>query len=221
MSQSSNPAWRVTSPEEFATLLARGYEVRGVEFKGPGPRADANLLAKVTRAVLGMSNLRDGGRVVIGIAETNAVLTARGLTAADLVSWQYDLVATAIAEYADPYVRFDLEQVVYKAATCIVLHVYEFDELPILCRRDLTVKVNGKDKTVLRKSAMYVRSRHKPETAEVRTQEEMREVLNLAIDKGVRRFVERAHSVGLTGQLFVPPPASDALLFDQQGSDLL
>lgn len=158
MSEPPNREWRATSPAEFATVLARGYEVRNVEFKGPGPRTDVNLMAKVIRAVLGMSNLRDGGRVVIGVEERKGTLTPSGLTPSDIATWQYDLVSAAVAEYADPYARFDLEQVPYQGGTSIFLHVYEFDQISILCRRDLTVKMNGKDKMVLRKSALYVRS---------------------------------------------------------------
>lgn len=49
----------------------------------------------------------------------------------------------------------------------------------------------------------------------------MREVIELATDKGVRAFVERAHAAGLTSQVFVPPAVLDASLFDEQGRDLL
>jgi predicted HTH transcriptional regulator len=212
---------RATSPQEFAALLARGYEVRGVEFKGPGPRTEPNLRAKVIRAALGMANLRDGGRITIGVDETDdGALAAVGLGEADLATWHYDEVASAFAEYADPYLQFDIERVEYNGAWYVILHVYEFDELPIICGRDLSVKINGKDRLILRRGALYVRSRHKPETAEVRSQEEMREILELATDKGVRRFVERAHAAGLTAQLFTPATITDAALFAQQGLDL-
>jgi hypothetical protein len=48
----------------------------------------------------------------------------------------------------------------------------------------------------------------------------MREILEIAIDKGIRRFIERAHNVGLSGQIFAPVPPSDADLFAKQGQDL-
>jgi hypothetical protein len=54
--------------EDFAKLLARGYESRGVEFKGPGIRTEKLFLARVVRAILGMANSRDGGtsRLILG-----------------------------------------------------------------------------------------------------------------------------------------------------------
>ncbi len=56
--------------QEFDTLLHRGYETNGVEFKGPGKRTDRAFLAQVVRAILGMANRRDGGLVIIGVEPT-------------------------------------------------------------------------------------------------------------------------------------------------------
>src|SRR5947208_13272834 len=95
--------------QEFAELLALGYERRGVEFKGPGPRSSKQLFAKVVRATLGMANRRDGGLVVVGIDDSGGVLDPIGLTAAVLETWKYDDVANSLAEYADPSMGFDME----------------------------------------------------------------------------------------------------------------
>lgn len=53
--------------QEFASYLALNHELQGVEFKGPGPRSDKQLFAKVVRAVLGIANRRDGGLLIIGV----------------------------------------------------------------------------------------------------------------------------------------------------------
>jgi hypothetical protein len=57
----------VLSASEIEAVLGGGYELRGFEVKGPGPREEAHLFAKVARAALSMGNLRDGGHVIIGI----------------------------------------------------------------------------------------------------------------------------------------------------------
>ena len=49
------------------TLLKRGYETRSFEFKGRGFRTQAGFLNKVIRAILGMANQRDGGKVILGV----------------------------------------------------------------------------------------------------------------------------------------------------------
>ena len=100
--------------EDFAQRLALGHEIRGTEFKGPGPRSDGRLVAQVVRAVLGMANRRDGGSVIIGVEDNGAVLTPVGLSQSALATWTYDAMADQIARYADPSVTFALEPKAYK-----------------------------------------------------------------------------------------------------------
>jgi hypothetical protein len=55
---------------------------------------------------------------------------------------------------------------------------------------------------------LYVRGRGKPETIEVPTQTEMRELLELAVDKGVQAFLARAGRVGLLQPAHAEPAAA-------------
>jgi len=187
--------------EEFAQILARGYEVQGVEFKGPGPRTNKRLFAKVARAVLGMANRRYGGLVIIGVADKAG--DPDGLRPEDLRTWKYDDIAVALSDYADPNVNFDLETVSYQGRSYVVLRIREFSDLPILCCKEFAPDDGP---LVCRRGACYVRSSRKPETSEVPSQEDMRELLDLAIDKGVRRFISRSNYVGLGGFLSAPTP---------------
>ena len=148
--------------EEFAQLLALSREISGVEFKGPGSRADRQLFARVVRAVLGMANRRDGGIVVIGVEDTGASLNPVGLIDNDLDNWRYDDVADGIASYADPSVSFELEVKEHDSKKYVVLIVAEFEDIPVLCKRDYP--------NVLRDGACYVRTRRKPETSEIPAQ---------------------------------------------------
>jgi hypothetical protein len=170
----------------------RGYELRHLELKGPGPRSDTHLFAKVARAALGMGNLRDGGQVVIGIADTDPAAMLPGLQQEDLTSWlSYDDVARKLAEYANPPLRFDvLEMSLSSSASVAVLNVYEFGDMPHLCAR-------GYD-PVLRKGALYVRPRKVPETSEVASLVEMREVLELATEQALRAYVSTGERAGVT-----------------------
>ena len=202
---------------EFEDILALGHERRGTEFKGPGPRTDKYLFAKVARAVLGMVNRRDGGLVIIGVHDKNSVLKPVGLSTANLTTWNHDEVSTALAAYADPSVSFDLQILNYIDNTYVILKVHEFEDIPVLCRQDY---MKG-DEVVLRKGACYVRSRHKPETSEIPSQEDMRDLLDLATDKGVSKFVSRAVKSGL---IIVSPlgttAPTDKDLFEAQLDDL-
>jgi predicted HTH transcriptional regulator len=202
---------------QFAELLVLRYEPRGLEFKGARPRTDRLFFARVVRACLGMANLRDGGRVIIGVDERDGVLDPVGLSDADLASWRYDDVAAGLATYADPMVSFDVYVHEHQSKRFVVLEIHEFEELPVLCKTTYQERPPTQQ-VILREGACYVRRRGKPETSEIPTQAEMRELLDLAIEKGIRRFIARARAVGL--ELPGGQAPSDQDRFDQQLQDI-
>lgn len=193
---------------EFAEILARGRELRNVEHKGPGRRDNKAFLARVVRAVIGTANLRDGGIVTVGVTEVDGKLTAVGVADNDLRTWSsYDDVASTVGEYTQPSVTFDVEVLAYKGANVVLLRVEEFTEIPILCAKD----AQEGTQPILRRGALYVRGRRRMETAEVPTQEEMREILDLATEKAVRRYIEVTRR---TGFQISPAGPSDDELYD-------
>jgi len=205
--------------QDLEALLNRGYETHGVEFKGPGKRTDHAFLANVARAVMGMANRRDGGHVIVGVE--SASLDPVGLEDDQADTWTFDALAVAVNEYASPSVSFDLETKVYLERKIVIVRVYEFEDIPILCRKNYQRSNVKNEPPILRQGACYVRSRHKPETSEIPSEEEMRELLELAIDKGVRKFVTRAQKAGLFPSLQSPTTApGDEAFFKNQIEDL-
>lgn len=179
------------SVEEIEDILRVGHETPGFEFKGPGARTDSYFFAKIARAALSLGNLRDGGYIIIGISDDNPGALQPGLDEAQLVEWiDYDTVARKLAVYADPPLRFEIEGLTLSTgARAAVIRVYEFADVPHVCAKAC--------EDVLRQGALYVRPRKVPETSEVAGSLEMRDVLDLAIEKGVRRFVQMAARAGL------------------------
>jgi predicted HTH transcriptional regulator len=204
--------------QEFETLLAIGHEQNGVEFKGRGTRTDGAFLAGIVRAILGMANRRDGGFVILGVDADS--LEPIGFEDDEVKTWlNYDELAARVNEFASPSVSFDLEVLSSRDRKVIIIHVQEFEDIPILCQRDFHAK--GKRDLILRRGACYVRSRHKPETSEIPSEEEMRELLELAIDKGVRKFVTRAKKAGLfPSSPGAATPFPDEALFEKQIEDM-
>lgn len=192
------------SREEIEAALSSGYEFRGFELKGPGVRTDGHFFAKVARAALGLGNLRDGGHLIIGIADDDIAAMLPGLDETSLVSWTaYDEVARKLAEYADPPLRFDLAAVVLSTGAAVVaMQVFEFEDAPHICARDF--------EGALRKGALYVRSRRVPETSEIPSSVEMRELLDLATEKALRAYIERAERAGVTLGSGEPSPRPEA-----------
>ena len=199
--------------QEFAQVIALGHELSGIEFKSPGPLTDSRLAAQSVRAILGMANRRDGGSVIIGVTEQDGRPVPEGISAADLNTWNYDAVADQIARYADPGVRFALEVKEYKGNRYVGIEVAEFDDIPVLCKR----AYNG----VLRPGACYVRPRRKPETTEIPTQADMRDLLDLATVKWIRRHSDWMRRAGITPFAAARPPDADAALFHQEAEGAL
>ena len=202
--------------DDFAVLIERGHELRGIEFKPPGPRTDQLLMARIVRAALGMANRRDGGLVIVGVDESTGRPNPIGLAPDALASWSHDDVAATIAASSDPPISIEQEVRTYHDKRFVVLRVPEFLELPVLAKKDVSVGHNH----VVRKGACYVRSFGKPETSEIPSQTEMRDLLDLAIQKGLRRFVAQAAGAGLI--TFGPgtPSSSSDQQFRKQLDDL-
>jgi len=199
---------------EFREILAFGREQRGVEFKRGGSRkTDKRLLVKVIRAIISMANRRNGGRVLIGVEEgENGNLIPSGVTDDDLQSWNYDNLADSIAEYADPSASFEIEFLTVDGKNIVVVEVDEFEDIPVICKKNYD--------NVLRSGACYVRPRRKPETVDIPTHVDMRDLLELAVDKGVRSFIRRADRAGLKLSTEDIKP-SDTELFDKQLEDFM
>jgi hypothetical protein len=199
----------VRTEDELEELLNLG-ETAAAEFKSAGPAADQHLMAQVTRAILAMSNRRDGGLVVVGVREQSGALTRTGVTPDQASTWtDRDAVRDRVAAYADPSVHFTIEARAHRdGLTYVLIEVSEFDSIPVICRRSYG--------TVLADGAVYVRSWRKPESVPVRTAADMREMINLAVEKELARMLGTAARAG--GRIV--PTIADDDLFDQELGDL-
>jgi hypothetical protein len=183
---------------ELAELISIGHELPGLEFKSWGSATDARFSGKIVRAMLGMANRSDGGRIVIGVEQTPTGFVLQDPQVELLQTWTHDNLSDRLAGYADPSVRFKLEYVPTDASQAAVLiTVHEFDDVPILCKKELLADP-ASDGFILKRGGCYVRPRKKPETSELATFEDMRAILDLATQKQLRRYVAQAEAAGLT-----------------------
>ena len=194
--------------EEFEELIGLGHEGRRLEFKGPGPLAPGRLVAQTIKAALGMANNRDGGNIIVGVAEAEGRLNRNGLNDTDIATWELDRFADQVARYADPNISFTMESKEYEGKRFILIEVREFEEIPVLCKRAFD--------DVLRDGACYVRTSRKPETSELPTQTEMRELLGLATEKGVRKYIEQLERLGILSLPVLTPLRTDEERFIQE-----
>src|SRR5688572_19994857 len=88
--------------------------------------------------MLGMANRSDGGRIVIGVEQTSAGIVLQDLQVELLQTWTHDNLSDRLSGYADPSVHFELDYVPTDAShTAVLITVHEFDDVPILCKKEL------------------------------------------------------------------------------------
>jgi hypothetical protein len=140
---------------ESRTLVYAGREERNREYKASFPwdrNTAGETMARVTKSILALSNLRDGGHIVIGVAEPRAGSTQYhpiGVDPAHLGTFSFDNAADFVRNYAEPYARFSLEIVPLDGKKFVVLSVEGFDEYPVICKKSFG--------NVLAEGIMYVR----------------------------------------------------------------
>ena len=208
----------LTEPE-LREALGLGHEQNGVEFKGPCEMRDRILFPRIVRAMCGMANRREGGRVIVGVSDDPPRLEAVGLTETQLATWSHDHLADAVAPYVDPRIEFSLQVHAVDGRKLVLLHVSEFADQPVLCRRREEIRDGrGAVEVALREGALYIRPHGKHETREPQTGAEMRQILDLAIERGVVRFESLAKIAGLKEP---QETRSDREQFKAQAEDLL
>lgn len=179
------------SRSDVEQLLLLGNESASFEVKGPGSPRDKAFAAKVARAVMAMGNRRDGGVVCVGVDQAVMASMGPGLTPEQVTQWgDLDLVAAKLALYSDPPPSFELRCYELSMGTTVaVLDVDEFDVVPHVCQRN--------HEGELREGMVYVRPRGMPKSVPVPTSVDMRDLLDLAIAKGVREWVRVSAMAGV------------------------
>lgn len=192
----------MASRQDVEDSLRLGRESRSFEVKGPGSITDKQYVARVVRATMAMGNLRDGGQVCLGIDNDQMTAMLPGLSPVEVAEWSnYDNVSDQVARYSDPPVAFHLHRFTLSSgAEVVVLDIEEFDTDLHICKRDY--------QGVLQAGQTYVRPRGKPQSSQVPSLVDMRDLHDLAIDKGVREYFRRSEFAGAPFTL-VPRPTPD------------
>ena len=181
--------------DRLSRLITHGREERYLEYKGSGPGEslrwsgnadtgdnDNTVREKLARSIMAMANLEEGGDIVLGMEQVGPDnWDAAGLSDDAANTFRQDSVQEWVNERADPSVQLTVYQHAWRSKQFVIVRVQGFDEVPVV-----GVRGTG-SRQGLRESAMYVRSRGKHETAEVSAYEDMRSLLDRAIDIGIER----------------------------------
>lgn len=195
--------------DKFMELRSLTREQRTFEVKQSGSMDDGPFLARVVRAAIAMANHQDGGTIVLGV-EDGPPLRWVGMSEDHRATWSNaDAFADKLATYTDPPLAFEIGlHDDGDGCAFVVIEVEQFVDVPVICKRNY--------QGVLQEGLCYVRSRRKPESVPVPGQAEMRELLDLAAEKALRRIlgiVERAEGR-------IEGSRSADALFDEEAGDL-
>lgn len=201
------------SESEIENMIKYPNEERYLEFKR-SIRWDGDIRAKIAKSIMALANLRDGGWIVIGKEEqADRSFTLAGMKQEDYDSFDSDYVKDWVYERTSPPVVFEIIKKEYDNKKFVLIRVKEFDEMPIICRKDYD--------DILHAGEIYVRSKRKPESITMSGDAEMREIIEIAIDKGVRKFIQRLQRTGIWAPKSEARAIDDEEEFRKQLADLL
>lgn len=194
--------------DDLVELIRHAREERNLEYKCGGSWTD--LRFRIIKAVLALANIPDGGVVVVGLRKEGETYHPDGVHSADCDTFTQDDVSVLVNEYADPFAEVTVSHVAHEGRQFVVIQVREFEEHPVVCK---------KDGPGLRRGAIYTRPRRKCESVEVPGHVDLREILDRAVERGMRALLGR---VGRSGLLAPEGPASetDTERFDAQARDV-
>lgn len=162
-------------------------ETRECEFKSGLPWDGLKL--KISKATLALANLAGGGYIIIGVSKNESTnrYEPTGMSQDDSKTYNQDNVSRFVNEFTDPHVDIELKDFSIDTRHYVVIQVSEFEEIPVICEK-------GSEET--KRGRIYCRTHRQVESSPEPSVSEMREILELAIDKGIKKQRRRIVSYG-------------------------
>jgi hypothetical protein len=170
--------------------LERCRESQAVEFKEATDWS--SIKHRTIRTVMAMSNLRDGGVVIVGVSEAGDSWDLTGMADAQLGTYDVDDITDGINRYASPPIEPEVVIVLHDDKKFLAIQVPEFSESPCVCKR-----TDNDGQRAFYEGAVYVRPAGKAQTTRVTRAEDMSDLLELAAEKRARGMIETGHRIGM------------------------
>ena len=165
-------------------MIEGGTETQRIDFKESCPWE----VKSFAKDILALSNVRGGGYIILGIKQVKGNFEREGVSQEHLDSYEVDKMKDQVCDFADPGVDFELQSFEDKdKKKFLVIIVKEFQDTPIICR---------KDSSDTKKGAIYYRNTdRRPESAPVSNSYDMRDIIELAVVKMMKKKRELGFAV--------------------------
>lgn len=178
--------------DRVCLALDRCQESAEIDFKESSPWE--TLKWRLIKTSLGMSNLRDGGIVVIGASERGDSWDLTGIRDDHLATYDVDVIIDIFNKYGSPKVNADIVLVTYRNNhKFLCIQIREFDDIPIVCKN------NGPDGLI--EGAVFVRPPSgRARTTRVTDASQMHDLIELAAEKRARYILGVSRRIGMVSK---------------------
>jgi predicted HTH transcriptional regulator len=194
--------------DRVINALGTCQESRDIDFKQSASWKDIKF--KISKTALAMSNLRDGGIIIVGVAESASSWSLTGVSEADLKTYSVDDIIAFINRYASPNIIIDCVTVEHDSKKYLAIRIPEFEDVPVVCKQ------NGPDGSGIVRGGIYVRPIGKAETTLVQEASQLHDLLDIAAERKARKFLEAAERIGLLASRGGEDRPDESEKFDQE-----
>jgi len=185
---------------QFVTdLVLTGGENRNQELKASISWENELARFKITKTIMAMANISNGGRIIIGVQDDKGKYDPCGMTESDFESFNQDDVCDFVGKYADPFVNVQVFKVAEGHNRFVVITTEEFEKYPVICKKRYSAKNEKGEPSILENGDICTRTiGARPKSSKVTSSTDLRQILDLAIKKEVVTQIQEMSMLGVS-----------------------